>query len=107
MKTKSTKTIADDAVFKIPRTILSRKNSDGSVSMIKLEKDKNFYTLDGFAAEVWGMLNGKQTLKQIKQKLIKKHAIIEDRFGKDVDDLIKRLIGLDLISVSKSSMKDK
>jgi hypothetical protein len=81
----------DGVVLKRRKDILSRKDQDGTVAVLGLENEKFFHTLNGIAAEVWGLIDGKRSLGEIKKALIKKYDPPIDRFSKDVDKLIKDL----------------
>jgi hypothetical protein len=94
--------ISDEDIFKRSSEILSRSNSDGSIAMIRVDSDKNFYTLDGIAANVWQLLNGKNSLKKIKVKLSRQHTVDLDAISRDTDVLIKKLLSHSLIKIEKA-----
>lgn len=61
----------------VPRAaqdILVRKNQNGTVSIIKIEDEENFYHIDGMAAEAWMLIDGRKPLKKIYDRLAAKHS---------------------------------
>ena len=93
--------ISDDSTYKRSVEILSRVNVDGSIAMIRLDSDKNFYTLDGIAAKIWQQFNGKNSLRSIKVKMSKDHNVELDVIGRDTNSLVKKLLSLNLIKLEK------
>ena len=77
--------------------VLVRKNPDQTLSILKIEDEENFYTLDGIAAELYSMIDGTRTLDQIKKQLMEKHSPPKAKFTKDVDQLVKQLKKAQLI----------
>ncbi len=54
---------------------ITRTNKDGTVSVLDLNNDNVFFSIDGLAAEVWNQLDGKKTLETILSKLSKKEKV--------------------------------
>lgn len=80
--------------------VFSRKNADGSITVINVYNDEYFLTLDRLAAEFWNQIDGKRTLKGILQKMVIEHDPPVARFCRDVDKLIRRLMDEKLIKLS-------
>lgn len=78
-------------VPKLPLEVLARKNFDGTISIMRLDNDEFFYSLDGVAAEAWQMFDGKTSCEKIVAKLATKHKVSPAMVGKNMTDLIKRL----------------
>jgi hypothetical protein len=71
--------------------ILARKNSDGSVAILRLDNDQHFFVIDGLAAEVWNGINGKSSLGSITKRIAAQHKPPVARFEADTRKLIKSL----------------
>jgi hypothetical protein len=79
------------AIPKSSPTIISRKNIDGTVSVLRLDNDRYFFAISGMAVEVWRAIDGKSTVQEIEEKVRKKHKGLPQRFRKDVQQFIKNL----------------
>ena len=81
----------DDYVPVRARDILARKNSDGSVAILRLDNDQHFFLIDGLAAEIWNGINGKTPLRAITKKIAGEHNPPVAKFESDTRKLIKSL----------------
>ena len=88
---KSQEATKENAKPRIQPDVLARKNADGTVAVMRLDNDECFFTIDGIAADVWLLIDGKSTLSSIKERLIKKHSVPVQRFEKDFANFIKQL----------------
>lgn len=79
--------------------VLVRNNPDGSVLIMKLDMSRYFFSLDGIGAEVWKMINNKNSLADIEKKMIQKFDPPVARFRKDLQDLLRKLVRDRLISI--------
>ncbi len=83
-----------EAKFESVKDVISRRNQDGTVILMKLDESSIFYRIDGIAAEVWSELNKTQSLGGLIEKFSAKHEGCRDRIEKDipafVHDLLKR-----------------
>ena len=98
---KSFKT-SDENIYMKSSEILSRANADGSIAIIRVDSDKNFYSLDGIAANVWQLLDGTKSLQKVKMKLSQSHGIDFDAISRDTNSLVKRLLTHNLIKLKKT-----
>lgn len=77
-----------DISFKISDDIVSRKNSDGTVIVMKMEDGDIFYKMNGISASVFKeMENGKQIV-EICENIMNEFNVAEDKLVKDVQDLM-------------------
>ncbi len=90
---------SDNNSPRVAKDVLSRKNADGSIAIMKLSNDDYFFTLDGIAAEIWLKFNGKTKLSKIKEQIIVRHSPPAARFEKDVKNLISTLKKENLIEL--------
>lgn len=75
----------------VEKGVLFRKNADGQIAIMRIDNEESFYTLSEIAADFWTMIDGKSSVDQIKEKLVKKHAPPLARFEKDLAKLITQL----------------
>lgn len=80
---------------KSPST-LARKNADGNWSILHIETDDFFYTIDGIAGQVWEMIDGKLSVEEIGERLEKKLKL-PPKFKKDLEKLVKDLLKEQLV----------
>jgi len=83
----------------LQESVISRTNSDNTVSIVNLELDDVCYSLDGIAAEIWTQIDGKNTLEKIKDSMIKKHKPPIDQFDGDFSNLFHKLSDEKLIAL--------
>lgn len=93
---------SDENIFMKSSEILSRANADGSIAIIRVDSDKNFYSLDGIAANVWQLLDGKKSLQKIKINLSQSHKVDLDAISRDTNALVKKLLTHNLIKLKKA-----
>ncbi|MGZ3708528.1 MAG: hypothetical protein ACXWPM_06895, partial [Bdellovibrionota bacterium] len=70
-KVKKAKPVSKKAMTGVPhleKSVLSRKNADGTIAIMRLENDEFFFTLDGIAAEIWGLIDGKRSFDKIESQ---------------------------------------
>lgn len=56
------------------------------------------YTLNKDAVRIWGLINGRNTLSDIKKIILKEFDIEEEKLNKKMDDLIKDLRDINAIN---------
>lgn len=83
--------------------LLIRKDHKGSVAILNVENEENFYMIDGIAAEFWQMINGKKSLHQIKKALITKHRPPLQEFERELAKCLKKLETHELLFREKKS----
>ena len=89
---KTMKKAIGEKPLKKSSTIISKKNIDGTVSLMSLEDDERLYTVDGLAAKVWSEINGRRTIAEIIRCVRRKNkGLPSPRFEKDAEMFIKKL----------------
>lgn len=94
-KTKAKK--PKEQVFQRRSDILSRPNADKTVSILDMSDPKHYFVIDGLAAKIWMLIDGKKNLKLIKSTLAKEVGEHQARFEKDVDRFIQNLKKMKLL----------
>jgi hypothetical protein len=88
---KKNKKAQENLIPLLHESVISRINSDKTVSIVNLELDDTCFSLDGIAADAWILIDGENSLDNIKNRLIKKHRPPLEKFNQDFDKLIKKL----------------
>lgn len=91
MKSRKPTELIYESVPNLQESIISRVNSDQTVSIVNLELDDVCFTLDGIAAEVWAEIDGEKSVEQISAKMIDKHHPPLKKFKLDLENLLKQL----------------
>lgn len=96
-KAKSSVTFSEATVLKRNSDVLARRNTDGTIAVLRLDSDDSFYTIDGIAAEFWSLIDDKASIEEIKDKLAKRYRPPAERFSRDVKSLVNELLREKLI----------
>ena len=80
---------------------LTRANQDGTVSVLDLNNDDVFFSIDGLAAEVWNQMDGKQSLEAILSKIAKSQKIEMRLLEKECMKFVTQLKEQNLLDESK------
>lgn len=83
--------VTEKTIICLSPDVVFRKNRDGEVYVIRLDQEDSFFSIDGIAAEMFLLINGKRSIGQIKRKLITKHDPPLKQFDKDVLRFLKLL----------------
>lgn len=91
--------VRGDWILRHASTVLSRKNSDGTVALMNIGAEEFFYSIDGIAAEFWMSLDGSKSVRRISESLKKKHHGMEPtQFDQAVTQLVRSLQKEGLVS---------
>ena len=90
--------VDEKTVFDVSRDIVSRKNQDGTVVLMRMDDSELFYKIDGIAAEVFALIDGKKNVLSIANEMMSKHPGNEERLPKDIDGFLKKLIDMKMIA---------
>ena len=85
------------SVLKVNENVISRRNSDNTFSIISIDNEENYFSLDGVAAEFWSMIDGKNSVQNISKKLFSKYDYSAKDFNASVEKLLKDLLKSKLI----------
>lgn len=89
--------VDEKAVFDVSRDIVSRKNQDGTVVLMRMDDSELFYKIDGIAAEVFALIDGKKNVLSIASEVLSNHPGNEERLPKDIDSFFKKLVDMKMI----------
>lgn len=95
--------ILDQSVLIQADSLLAKKNRDGTVTILNFEDDpESCYNVDGVAAELWLLIDGKRTFSKIKSLLLSRYDVSSSRLDKDLAKLIGRFFSLRLLALKES-----
>lgn len=89
--------IEDNKVFEVQEDIVSRKNQDGTVVLMKMDDSEMFYKIDGVAASVWKAIEEKKEVGAIKTEIVGEFNVSPDQVNTDVESFINDLIGKSIV----------
>jgi hypothetical protein len=91
LKRKSVPATGKDFIAKPAKNILFRKNSNGTVLIMKLDDEDFFFKIDGLAAEIWLKIDGKTALSKIRSQILSQFKAPEARFDRDLNKFMSQL----------------
>lgn len=77
--------------FRISDDIVSRKNSDGTVIIMKMEDGDIFYKMNGIAASVYKEMETGKSLVDVCNNILKEYNVSEEVLVNDVQNLLSEL----------------
>jgi hypothetical protein len=80
-------------------SVISRRNQNGTVILMRLDKASSFYKVDGIAAEVWACLEAPKHLETLIDAMNERYPA-KKTLRRDIDDLVKKLTKLGLVAPS-------
>lgn len=91
-KTKSDEpTGAFSRVPKRASGVLARTNPDHSLSLLHLDRDEKVYLIDGIAAEVFTMIDGRRSIAEIRAVVTQKHSPPREELDRDLTKFFRWL----------------
>lgn len=88
----------ETSVFEVSKDIVSRRNQDGTVVLMRMDDSELFYKIDGIAAEVFSLIDGKKNFLALVESVFKNHAGHEDRLQKDIDNFFTKLVDMKMVT---------
>jgi hypothetical protein len=82
-------------------SVISRKNRNGTVILMRLDKASSFYKLDGIAAEVWSCFEAPKSMAAVVDYFGERYPAKAKTIHKDIDGLVKKLVKSELLASSK------
>jgi hypothetical protein len=79
------------SAFISSKEVVSRRNQDGTVILMRLDESSLFYKVDQFAAVVWGEFETAKTAEALIQHFSGLHPACAAQLSQDIPALIKRL----------------
>ena len=89
--------IEDNKIFEVQEDIVSRKNQDGTVVLMKMDDSEMFYKIDGVAASVWKAIEEKKQVGDIKTEILGEFDVSSDQLNNDVESFLNDLIGKSIV----------
>jgi hypothetical protein len=71
---------------------------DGKSIILHIGKE-NYYTLDEVATEMWKLLQEKENVPDVLQRLTEIYAVDRQTLEKDLNDLIQKFVSADLLTI--------
>lgn len=90
--------VDEKSVFEVAKDIVSRRNQDGTVVLMRMDDSELFYKIDGIAAEIFGLIDGKKNFAAIVDCTFKNHPGHEERLHKDIESFFTKLTDMKMIS---------
>lgn len=84
-------------ILEVSSDIVSRKNQDGTVVLMRMDDSELFYKIDGIAAEFFSQIDGKKNLESLLQGMVEKHKAHEMQLVKDINSFVKKLLDMKMI----------
>ncbi len=84
------------------KDVVSRKNQDGTVVLMKLDDSNVFFKIDGIAAQVWEELSNKQSVGELVKKFQEKYPKHADKVESDIDSFLRGLVEKSLVMTQKN-----
>lgn len=93
----------DDMVFKKDPDIQTIKTDEGIIISSANPKDDSIYYLDNpVSFKIWELINGRNSLKVIKQDLLFEYEVTENKLEQELKKFIKDLYLKKLITNAKN-----
>jgi hypothetical protein len=89
--------IENSKTFSVGEDIVSRKNQDGTVVLMKMDDSEIFYKIDGVAASVWKLLEAQKNIGTIKSELLEEFNVTEDQLSADIESFVGDLINKNIL----------
>lgn len=102
MKKKSaSKNDGQQTGYKVAESVISRRNQNGTIVLMKTLDAVSFYKVDGIAAEVWRCFATPQTSESVIDHLSKLHPKHAKLISRETGAMIQKLLRFDLLAPSK------
>lgn len=83
--------------IKFHEEIVSRKNENGSVILMKMDNSDVFFKIDGIAADIYKNLEKGQKISEIYSDLTEKFPGKEEQITKDINSLVQKMRDFNLL----------
>ena len=84
----------------LPFTVLN----DGETIVFNTSNG-HYYGLTGAVKEVWGLVDGVRTIRQIKQELLQSYEVSSEQIERDVDQSVADLVQIGLIEPANTAVQ--
>ncbi len=89
--------ISTSEKIQLNKEAIFRINTDGTVVVMKMDDDNNFFKITGLAASIWKSLSEEdKSLDEIAFQVTNEYDVSIDQARLDSEEFIKKLVQLDL-----------
>jgi len=88
--------ITDDSKFQKHEDVVSRKNANDIVVLMKMDDSSSFFKINGVAAEVWELIDNGMSVKEVVDKLSIEYNVTKEQLQSDVNGLLTTLLEKEL-----------
>ncbi len=88
--------VTDDSKFQKHEDVVSRKNANDIVVLMKMDDSSSFFKISGVAAEVWELIESGLTVKEVVEKITSDYDVSEEKLRSDINGLVNNLIEKEL-----------
>ncbi|OUR93614.1 hypothetical protein A9Q84_19285 [Halobacteriovorax marinus] len=88
--------ITDDSKFQKHEDVVSRKNANDIVVLMKMDDSSSFFKINGVAAEVWELIDSGLSVKEVIDKLTAEYNVSREQLQGDVNSLLTNLLEKEL-----------
>jgi transcription antitermination factor NusG len=89
-------------VFKKSENIASRKIADEYI-LVPISRSiadvNSIYSLNETAGFIWGLLNGKRSVEEVRNEIVREYDVSDDEAREDVEAFLQQLIEIGAIRV--------
>ena len=86
-----------ERIFSLTSQYIHRKNPDGSVILMKVTDEDDFYKITGVAAIIWQNIDGKKTIGQILESILNDYDVTSEQLVSDAEPFLQKLLDLNII----------
>jgi hypothetical protein len=88
--------INDDSKFSKHEDVVSRKNANDIVVLMKMDDSSSFFKINGVAAEVWELIDSGMSVGEVVAKITSEYDVSEEQLKKDINGLLTSLLEKEL-----------
>jgi hypothetical protein len=88
-----------DSTPKRLESLLAPSDTEGGTVLLNLD-DGQYYALDEVGSRVWGLADGKRTIRQISEAVCEEYDAPLDEVTRDVIDLLQQLAEENLVTTA-------
>lgn len=88
--------ITDDSKFQKHEDVVSRKNANDIVVLMKMDDSSSFFKISGVAAEVWELIDSGMSVKEVVDKLSSEYNVTKEQLQSDINGLLTNLLEKEL-----------
>jgi Chaperone of endosialidase len=93
--------------YKVADSVISRRNQNGTIILMKTNKAISFYKIEGMATEAWRCFESPQTNESVTEHLTKLYPKKSKILSREVSNFTKKLLSWELLTVSKGPFGKK